>query len=272
MNTGRILVVDDSDSIRNVLQMNFEWLGYEGICANDGEEALRMVSMDPPDLIILDVMMPRFNGYQVCRSLKADPRLKEIPVIFLTAKDQKEDRFWGKDCGADEYLTKPFSAAKLERVIERLLEEKEKRNSVGDITARAQAYRARGVDCSVVTFSMDRKALGVFRQKYGEIRFQEVLEAARRSIEEVLREELPEFMVEVSGEGVFRAVLPCPPEKSAYLTGRISVQADLTLRSFYNREDAERGYVVTRANVSGVEMHVPLLALESTRSGESHSL
>lgn len=269
MNTGRILVVDDSDNIRNVLQMNFEWLGYEVVCATDGEEALRLVAEEPPDLIILDVMMPRFNGYQVCRSLKADPRLKDIPVIFLTAKDQKEDRFWGKDCGADEYLTKPFSAAKLERVIERLLEERERRASMGDITARVQAYRARGAECSVVTFRMDRKALGVFRQKYGEIRFREALEAVRSSIDGVLRSDLPEFMVEVGGEGVFRAVLPCNQDRTDTLIGRISVQADLTLRGFYSKEDAERGYVVTRANASGVEMHVPLLALETATAVEA---
>jgi DNA-binding response OmpR family regulator len=269
MNTGRILVVDDSDNIRNVLQMNFEWLGYEVVCATDGEEALRVVAKEPPDLIILDVMMPRFNGYQVCRSLKADPKLSNIPVIFLTAKDQKEDRFWGKDCGADEYLTKPFSAAKLERIIERLLEEKERRASMGDITARVHAYKARGVECFVASFRLDRKALGVFRQKYGEIRFQEALEAVRNSIEAVLRSELPEFMMEVNGEGVFRAVLPCDREKGESLLSRSSVKGDLLLRSFYDREDAERGYVVSRANTSGVEMHVPLLALETGSGAEA---
>jgi len=269
MNSGRILVVDDSDNIRNVLQMNFEWLGYEVICATDGEEALRVVEKEAPDLIILDVMMPRFNGYQVCRTLKADPRLSEIPVIFLTAKDQKEDRYWGKDCGADEYLTKPFSAAKLERVIERLLDERERRSHMGDITARVRTYRANGQECSVVSFRMDRKSLGVFRQKYGEIRFQEALEAVRQSIDAILRAELAEFMVEVGGEGVFRAVLPCSQEKADGLAGRISAKGDLMLRGLYDRDDAERGYVVTRANVSGVEMHVPLMALESAADSPS---
>ncbi|MBI3450954.1 MAG: response regulator [Acidobacteria bacterium] len=268
MNTGRILVVDDSDSIRNVLQMNFEWLGYEVICATDGEEALRMVAKDPPDLIILDVMMPRFNGYQVCRTLKSDPGVSDIPVIFLTAKDQKEDRFWGKDCGADEYLTKPFSAAKLERVIERLLEDRERRATMGDITSRAHAMKSRGENCSIVTFSMERKAMAVFRQKYGEIKFREALDAVRRTIEAILAAEAPDFMMEVRGDGILRAVLPCDAVRGDAVTARIRTQGNLLLRGFYAREDAERGYVVTRANASGVEMHVPLLALDASGEAE----
>ncbi len=269
MNTGRILIVDDSDNIRSVLQMNFEWLGYQVTCATDGEEALRLVAEDPPDLIILDVMMPRRNGYQVCRSLKADPLLRDIPVIFLTAKDQKEDRFWGKDCGADEYLTKPFSAAKLERVIERLLEERERRGSSGDITARLRALRAQGDACGLMTFRLDRKALGVFRQKYGEIKFQEAIEGLRSTIDGILRSDLGEFMVERSGEAVFRALMRCPPEKAAALANGICVQAGLLLSGFYSREDAERGYVVSRAPASDLEVHVPLLSLEAEAAAEA---
>jgi len=269
MTTGRILIVDDSDNIRNVLQMNFEWLGYEVASANDGEEALKLIEDDPPDLIILDVMMPRRNGYQVCRTLKADAALKDIPVIFLTAKDQKEDRFWGKDCGADEYLTKPFSAAKLERVIEKLLEARERKGMTGDITARLNALKAEGEECTVTSFRLDRKSLGVFRQKYGEIRYQETMEGLRVTIDAALRDEGQEFILERFGDGGFRTLLKCGTDRSAEVTKRVCRQADLFLRGFYNREDAERGYVISRANSSGVEVHVPLLALEASSGVES---
>jgi DNA-binding response OmpR family regulator len=269
MKTGSILIVDDSDNIRSVLQMNFEWLGYQVSCARDGEEALRILAHEPPDLIILDVMMPRRNGYQVCRSLKMDPRLKEIPVIFLTAKDQKEDRFWGKDCGADEYLTKPFSAAKLERVIERLLEEREKAAySGGDVTDRIEQLKKQGASCSIATFRLDRKALMVFRQKYGEIRYQEVVEAIRHTLEVVLRAELSDYVIERSGEGIFRAALHCGRTTADQLTERICTQAGLLLRSFYGREDSERGFIVSRTNPSGTEVHVPLMALEASLVAE----
>jgi len=265
MKTGRILIVDDSDNIRSVLQMNFEWLGYRVSCARDGEEALRLVAEDPPDLIILDVIMPRRNGYQVCRSLKMDPRLRDIPVIFLTAKDQKEDRFWGKDCGADEYLTKPFSAAKLERVIERLLGDREERSiEAGDVLARFEEWRKHGRSCSIATFRLDHRSLGVFRQKYGEIKYNEVLEGVRQVIEMVLREESPDFAIDRGGEGHYRAAVPFPREETDRLAHRICAQSNFVLRSFYSREDVERGYVVSRSNTAGPEVNVPLMALEGS--------
>jgi DNA-binding response OmpR family regulator len=262
MSSGRILIVDDSDNIRNVLQMNFEWLGYEVMSANDGEEALRMIGEDPPDLVILDVMMPRRNGYQVCRTLKADPLLRKIPVIFLTAKDQKEDRFWGKDCGADEYLTKPFSAATLERVIERLLEAREREGVTGDITARLTSLRAQGQACAVAQFRLDRKALGVFRQKYGEIQYQEMLEGLAKNIEGALRSDGTEHLLERHGESGFKMLIHGGEAPADALVAQVKKRADLYLRGLYNREDSERGYVVSRANPSGMEVHIPLLALE----------
>jgi len=272
MRTGRILIVDDSDNIRNVLQMNFEWLGYQVISARDGEEALKRVMDDPPDLIILDVMMPRRNGYQVCRSLKMDAALRDIPVIFLTAKDQKEDRFWGKDCGADEYVTKPFSAAKLERVIERLLDERDRRmHPGGDAEARYEEWKGAEIPCAIATYRLDGKALGVFRQKYGEIKYGEALEGVRQTIEIVLKDDVSDFVVERGGEGVFRVVLPCDRAKAEALSHRICAQCDLYLRSFYAKDDAERGYIVSRANPAGPEIHVPLMALERTLAADGVS-
>ena len=117
----KILVVDDSDNIRTVLKVNFEWIGYDVLSARDGEEAIRMMEEEKPDLIILDVMMPRKNGYQVCRRFKSDPRTADIPVILLTARIQEEDAFWGRDCGADEFITKPFQTPDLESAVRRLL-------------------------------------------------------------------------------------------------------------------------------------------------------
>jgi CheY-like chemotaxis protein len=208
-------------------------------------------------------MMPRRNGYQVCRTLKMDPRLRDIPVIFLTAKDQKEDRFWGKDCGADEYVTKPFSAAKLERVIERLLDERDRKMQPGgDAEARYEQWKGASVPCAIATYRLDGKALTVFRQKYGEMKYGEVLEGVRERIEVVLREEVSDFVIERGGDGVFRVVMPCDPDAAESLSHRVCAQCDLLLRSFYIKEDVERGYIVSRAGATGGEIHVPLMALE----------
>lgn len=261
MSTGRILIVDDSENIRNVLQMNFEWLGYEVICASDGEEALNRINEDRPDLIVLDVMMPRLNGYQVCRSIKSDPSMSGIPIVFLSAKDQQGDKFWGKDCGADEYLTKPFSAAKLERVVEQLLKGITEKSEAGVITTKMRALQADGFPCCEAIFTLDAQALQVYRQKYGEMRFQEALDGTGSTLDVVLRGADADCAIEMSSQGSYRAVLACDETDSKAVANRICLQADLMLRSMYDREDAERGYVITRGP-AGEDIHVPLMTLQ----------
>ncbi|MGH9870642.1 MAG: response regulator transcription factor [Candidatus Polarisedimenticolia bacterium] len=265
MSQGTILIVDDSENIRSVLQMNFEHLGYTVISASDGEEALRLVESRSPDVVVLDVMMPRQNGFQVCRKIKSNPSFASTPVIFLTAKGQQEDRYWGKDCGADEYLTKPFSTAELERIIERLMEKRERRNMTKEqFEKEVKARRKRKEKFYALTVKFDPKALTVFRQKYGEFRFHDALEGIRQTVELIVREETGESLVWMAGDAVVRAILPGDQARAAALRDRIILQADLLLESFYDEQDAGRGYVVTRHGAEAREVHVPLLRLEAT--------
>ena len=121
MKRARILVVDDSPTEISLISAPLLAGGFEVITARDGEEAIRRATKDRPDLILLDVVMPRQNGYQVCRTLKRTPESSHIPVVMLTGKDQPSDRFWGLRQGADEYLTKPFQPAALMSTIDRLI-------------------------------------------------------------------------------------------------------------------------------------------------------
>lgn len=106
----RVLVVDDEPSIREFLQLGLEYEGFLVSLAEDGSSALRRVHEWKPHVVILDIMMPRLDGLEVCRALRQDPNLI---VIFLSAKDQVEDRIRGLDLGADDYLVKPFSFKEL---------------------------------------------------------------------------------------------------------------------------------------------------------------
>jgi len=264
VSSGKILIVDDSENIRSVLKLNFEYLGYEVLSARDGEEALQIMERDHPDVVILDVMMPRQNGFQVCRKIKSDPVHAATPVIFLTAKGQKEDRYWGRDCGADEYLTKPFSAAELERIIERLLDRRRASLTGGQFDAEVAARRQRGDVFSVMTVAFDSKALNVFRQKYGELRFHDAVEGIKQTVEVIVREEASEALVWMTGDNVLKAILPGERDRAKALRDRIVAQADLLLKSFYDDQDAGRGYVVARMGADAREMHVPLLRLEAS--------
>lgn len=112
-----ILLVEDSMTelalIKNALQSK----SYNLIIANDGEEAINKATKENPDLIVLDVVLPKKNGFQVCRQLKTNAQTKGIKIVMLTSKDQESDKFWGMKQGADEYLTKPFKTDELLKII-----------------------------------------------------------------------------------------------------------------------------------------------------------
>ncbi len=117
----KILVVEDSPT---QLKLTVEALGgqdYELLTAMDGKEALEKVLSEKPELVLLDVVMPVMDGFQVCRKMKASPDMKHIPVIMLTSKNQKADEFWGKKQGADLYLTKPFDTLELQSAVVKCL-------------------------------------------------------------------------------------------------------------------------------------------------------
>ncbi len=103
----RILVVDDERPIAEILKYNLEKEGYEVILAYDGEEALALLEQGEPDLVLLDIMLPKKDGFAVCREIRAH---KEIPIIMLTAKESEADKVRGLELGADDYVTKPFGA------------------------------------------------------------------------------------------------------------------------------------------------------------------
>ena len=104
-----VLVVDDSPSDLLAMATALRSKGYQVITAADGEEALRKAVAERPRLVVLDVIMPKQNGFQVCRQLKNTPETKEARIILVTSKSGESDRFWGLKQGADEYVTKPFS-------------------------------------------------------------------------------------------------------------------------------------------------------------------
>ncbi|MBN1805992.1 MAG: response regulator [Sedimentisphaerales bacterium] len=119
--TKRILVVDDEDGIVKLVRMYLEHNHYEVITASDGQEGLDKAKADKPDLIILDLMLPKMNGYKVCGLLKKDTRYAKIPIILFSAKTQEKDIKLGQEVGADAYLIKPFDPEVLLAKIKELI-------------------------------------------------------------------------------------------------------------------------------------------------------
>jgi len=120
---AQVLVVDDDPVIQKLLQVNFEMEGYRVITASDGVEGLDRARSERPDIVILDVMMPKMNGLEVASALKGDPATSSIPIILLSAKAQEADVQAGRQTGAEDYVTKPFDPLELLERVARLVGE-----------------------------------------------------------------------------------------------------------------------------------------------------
>lgn len=121
MDKKRILIVDDEDGLRSMLRFRLEALNHDVSEAIDGQEGLDKARSDKPDLIILDLMLPKIDGFKVCRMLKFDEKYKGIPIIMFTARAQQKDKELGKEVCADAYITKPFETEVLLGKIKELL-------------------------------------------------------------------------------------------------------------------------------------------------------
>ncbi len=146
--TPHVLVVEDEDALSALLHYNLDKEGYQVSVAADGEEALVVVDETPPDLVVLDWMLPKVSGVEVCRRLRARPETRNMPIIMLTARGEESDRIRGLDTGADDYIVKPFSmhelAARIRAVLRRIRPGlAEDRLHHGDIMVDRVAHRVR---------------------------------------------------------------------------------------------------------------------------------
>ena len=116
---AKVMVVDDAKSELKLIEGILKMAGHEVVCFPDGEELEERVVLERPDLLLLDIVMPHRNGYEILRSLKRDERTRAMPVVLVSSKNQESDRVWGKRQGADEYLGKPFTAEQLLEAVRR---------------------------------------------------------------------------------------------------------------------------------------------------------
>jgi len=264
----KLLVADDNANIRKVVKMGFESLGYTVISAEDGQQALELIRSERPDLVILDVMMPEKSGYDVCAEMKADAELRAIPVVMLTAKNLEEDQYWGRELGADEYITKPYDPEELERAVERILALRERGESYHPLTKlplwtairhEIEQRRAAGEQFVVLACSFEPVAYETYQMKYGNIKADHVtlqtgkiiLEASRRIVGE-------RGFVGHTGDNVFHLIIP--PAAASDVRDAINREFAAGVKSLYREEDAQRGYVL-KPGVGVADACIPLLSL-----------
>ena len=133
MSKGKVLVVDDEDAIRDLIVFNLTQQGFETLEAADGLEAIKQVETGKPDLIILDVMLPRMDGLEVCHKLRRSQEYANLPILMLTARSEEVDRVLGLEIGADDYVTKPFSPRELMARVKAILRRINQPSSVEEV-------------------------------------------------------------------------------------------------------------------------------------------
>jgi two-component system cell cycle response regulator len=218
-----VLIVDDHPDNVEVLQVRLDALGYRTACASDGETALEMVAQSPPDLILLDVMMPRMDGNEVARRIKADKSLPYIPIIMQTALDSTQSKVVGLDSGADDYVTKPINYAELQARMTAALRIKSLQDKLSEMAitdALTGLFNRRHLDerldemfehsarlrepLSVVMFDIDhfKKVNDTYGHQAGDevlAQFAQLLKHSARDIDKIGRYGGEEFMVLLPG-------------------------------------------------------------------------
>ncbi|MFQ5878279.1 MAG: response regulator transcription factor [Acidobacteriota bacterium] len=269
--SGTILVADDSPNIREIVQMSLESTGYSVVLAEDGERTLRRMESDRPDLMIVDVMMPRVNGFQICRRVKSNPKTEKIPVILLTARSQEEDVFWGKDCGADEYITKPFSTRELERTVQRLMRRRADRMKGRGSGVRGEIQRRReeGLSGRIVALEWDRRSMDIFRKKYGEVKFSAALKSLREEAEGFLEDRREPGPVDVREAFGLYVVIGGDEARAAGLGEELAGRLSSLAATFYGDEDRARGFIPFRDPRTGHEERLSLLGFRARIEAET---
>jgi two-component system phosphate regulon response regulator PhoB len=172
--TPHILVVEDEDSLATLLQYNLQKEGYDVALAGDGEEALLLVDERLPDLIVLDWMLPKISGIEVCRRLRQRNETRNVPIIMLTARGEESDRVRGLDTGADDYVVKPFSMTELTARIRAVLRRlrpglAEDRVRRGDILIDRVAHRVKRAGAEIHLGPTEFRLLDYLMQHPGRV-------------------------------------------------------------------------------------------------------
>lgn len=140
MNNKKVLIVDDEEHIVELLKFNLETEGYKVSTANNGIDAVKLVQLKHPDILLLDLMLPGMDGYDVCKAIKSNKEISNTPIIMLTAKGEEFDKVLGLELGADDYMTKPFSIRELQARVKAVL-----RRSVKVDETRSDKFRCKGL-------------------------------------------------------------------------------------------------------------------------------
>jgi DNA-binding response OmpR family regulator len=266
MSKGRILVVEDDFDISNMLKIYFSGQGYEMQVAPRGGDALTITRKQLPNLIVLDIMLPDMNGYDVCRELRTTTRTSHIPIIFLTQKDERSDKIQGLELGADDYITKPFDIEELKLRVQNAIAAA---NRQAQIDSKSNLPTGRLIEDHLRTLMHNSRAwayldlkinqFDAFTDVYGFVAGDEVIRVMSTIIGEVI-DEIGTADDYAGHPGRDNFIVITHAEDQNRVKDRLIARFNEDVKQHYSFIDRERGYILVPDGALG-EKQASLMTL-----------
>jgi diguanylate cyclase (GGDEF)-like protein len=247
-----LLVVDDEESLRGALEITFAREGFRVLTAADGEEAIEKARTYLPDIILLDVMMPGMDGYEVCRRLRSHYRTRHIPILYVTAKGEEDDKVEGFQGGANDYVVKPWSKRELIQRVLNHLEWAHTQKAVnpltglpGGVSILAERQRRLEAGEPFAQMVLDIDYFKAFNDRYGFARGDVAIHTVAETISRVVDEDgnPQNFVGHVGGDDF---IILTAPDNAEALAERIKAALEAEFPKLYEEEDRQRGAVRVR--------------------------
>lgn len=244
-----ILIADDDPDILKFVEVNLRLENFEIRKASDGEEALKIAAEERPDLVLLDVMMPKLDGFEVCQRLRTDPRTSNVSIIMLTAKSLSADKVVGLTAGADDYIIKPFDPLELVARVKSTLRRARAMRDVnplsglpGNVAIKAELQRRLAAKVPFALMYADLDEFKAFNDYYGFARGDLVL----KLMASILQESVMKFDLEAGFVGHIGGddfALMSSPDTAEKIANEIIEKFDDQIGAFYDQQDRQRGHI-----------------------------
>jgi len=258
----KILVVDDDQKIVELLRINLEGIGYQVSFAYDGEKALIKVVQDLPDLIILDLMLPGMDGYEICNKIRMWKATHLTPIIIISAKDKSTDKIECLKLGANDYITKPFDINELMAKIDSILRNMEEVVSInpltklpGNVSIMNEANKRIANSLKFAFVYLDINNFKSYNDKYGYNKGDEIIKFTSNIINQHIKEN--DFVGHIGGDDY---ILICDIEYVDSILKRITDSFDVNIPKYYDEEDRQKGHIVGKDRQGKIQTF-PIMAL-----------
>lgn len=263
---ARILIADDENDLLLVLQEILEGQGFTVQTAHDGQEALDLIRQNPPDIAVLDLSMPHLDGFQVCRELRQDPILENLPLIILSATTGNAKKVEGLNLGADDFITKPVDTGELLARIRMILRRSRQgldanplTHLPGNVSIETHVEEALGAQKPLAILYLDLNQFKAYNDAYGYDAGDHVIKATARLLIRLTRESAnnADFVGHIGGDDF---IIITEPSRMEPLARRVIAEFDALSPTFYKEEDRERKKIVS-TDRQGTIREFPLISI-----------